>query len=256
MTATGKKTFAEWRTYAVNRFLGGTKALEWISAAKWALYPSLVRWMPRVAIAIHEPESARVFWDTIRPGMTVVDAGANRGGFSVLASHRVGASGRVFAFEPEARNFMVLVRKMRRFPAVVPVQKAVSDAVGEAVLHLDSFHAGHSLVGVIAGPAVDEARVAVTSLDAFVREQQLDGIDVVKLDVEGSELQAIAGMREQMAGPRPPFILVEVHAPNRPEDIVAAVTPYGYRCDLLDAALTGEAHRVPVHVFAKPLKRT
>jgi FkbM family methyltransferase len=250
------RTFAEWRTYAVNRILSGTKLLEWISAAKWAVYPSLVRWMPRLAIAIHEPESARAFWDAILPGMTVVDAGANRGGFSVLAARRVGPHGRVFAFEPEARNFVTLQRKMRRFPVVTPVQKAVSDSVGEAVLHLDSFHAGHSLVAVIAGPAVDEARVAVTSLDAFVREQQLDGIDVIKLDVEGSELQAIAGMREQLAGARPPSILVEVHAPNRPEDVIGAVLPYGYRCQVLDAALTGEPHRVPVHVFARPVART
>jgi FkbM family methyltransferase len=250
------RTFAEWRTYAVNRFLGGTKLLDWISTAKWAIYPSLVRFAPRIALAIHEPESARVFWAAIQPGMTVIDAGANRGGFSVLAAARVGATGRVFAFEPEARNFEVLRRKMRRFRSVTPVQKAVSDTNGEAVLLLDSFHAGHSLVGVIAGLAVDEARVAVTTLDAFAREQRLDALDVVKLDVEGSELQAIAGMREQMSGPRPPFILVEVHAPNRPEDVIAAVTPYGYRCDILDADLTGEPHRVPVHVFAKPVKRT
>lgn len=250
------RTFAEWRTHTVNRLLGGTKLLEWISAAKWAVYPWLVRWAPRVALAIHEPESTRVFWNVVRPGMTVVDAGANRGGFSVLAARRVGASGRVYAFEPEVRNFEVLRKKMRHFPVVTPVQQAISDSVGEAVLHLDSFHAGHSLVGVIAGPAVDEARVAVTSLDAFVREQQLEGVDVVKLDVEGSELQAIAGMREQMAGPRPPFILVEVHAPNRPEDVIAAVTPFGYRCDMLDADLTGEPHRVPVHLFAKPVRRT
>jgi len=254
MSGTRKQTFAEWRTHAANRLLGGTVLLRWISAAKWAIYPFLVRWMPRVAIAIHEPESTSVFWDAIAPGMIVVDAGANRGGFSVLAAHRAGSSGRVFAFEPEARNFETLRRKMRRFPMVTPVQQAVSDSVGQATLHLDSFHAGHSLVGVIAGPAVSEATVAVTSLDAFVREQGLPGLDVVKLDVEGAELQAIAGMRAQLAGPRPPVILCEIHAPNRPEDIIAAVTPYGYRCEVLDAALTGEAHRVPVHVLARPAR--
>jgi FkbM family methyltransferase len=188
--------------------------------------------------------------------MIVVDAGANRGGFSVLASSRVGADGKVFAFEPEPRNFEVLRRKMRRFPAVTPVQQAVGEAVGEAVLHLDVFHAGHSLVAVQAGPAVNETTVPLTSLDAFVRERGLPGIDVVKLDVEGVELQAIAGMREQMQGSHPPFILCEVHAPNRPEDIIAAIQPYGYRFEVLDAQLTGEAHRVPVHVFATPERRS
>lgn len=250
-----KSTFAEWRTLAVNRLLGGTKLLSWVSAAKWAIYPSLVRWTPRVALAIHEPESSRAFWNAISTGMTVVDAGANRGGFSVLASARTGPSGRVFAFEPEPANFATLVRRMQRFTNVTPVQAAVSSSVGTAVLHLDSFHAGHSLTSVAAGPAVSEVTVPVTTLDAFARDRGLTSIDVVKLDVEGVELDAIAGMRELMSGPNPPIILCEIHTPNRPEDVIELVAPYGYVCDVLDADLTGRAHVVPVHVYAVPKSR-
>ena len=249
---TPRDTLAEWRTLVANRLLARTAIQRWLSAAKWAIYPALVRWMPRVAIAIHEPESTRAFWNAIKPGMTVVDAGANMGGFSILAANRVGNAGRVFAFEPEPHNCRTLARRMRRFPMVTVVGKAVSDRVGEASLHLDSFHAGHSLVGVQEGSAVGEITVPMTSLDAFVREHDLPGLDFVKLDVEGVELQVIAGMIEQMRSSRPPAILCEVHAPNRPEDVIAALVPHGYRCEVLDASLTGEVHRVPVHILASP----
>ena len=124
-----------------------------------------------------------------------------------------------------------------------------TDARGVATLALNLPDKHNALNGTMIG----ELRTAAAALatDTAIRVVVLTGVGVSFC--AGGDLD---WMREQMAGPRPPFILVEVHAPNRPEDIVAAVTPYGYRCDILDAALTGEAHRVPVHVFANPLTRT
>src|SRR5439155_239951 len=81
---------------------------------------------------------------------------------------------------------------------------------------LDAFHAGHTLVDGRVGE--NGILVEVTSLDDFVREQALPGLDVVKLDVEGAELLAIDGMREILGGARRPAILCEVHPPIKPED--------------------------------------
>jgi FkbM family methyltransferase len=254
LMARTSKTLAEWRTLAAKRlFAGGL--LELISAAKWAVYPSLVRFTPWLAIAIHEPESSRAFWRAIEPGAIVIDGGANRGGFSILASRRAGSKGRVFAFEPEPRNFATLTRRMRPFPNVTPVQKAISGAPGEAVLQLDRFHAGHTLHRDI--EAVGSVTVPVTSMDAFVREHSLPGLDVVKLDIEGAELEAIAdGMREVLASPRRPVVICEIHPPITPEQIIAPLAAHGYLCTVLDAELTGQVHDVPVHVLATPPERT
>ena len=113
------------------------------------------------------------------------------GGYSLLASRRAGAEGRVFAFEPDPNNFARLVKQIGHSTNVQPVQKAIAAASGESLLFLDSFHAGHTLVDGRVGER--GISVGVTSLDDFVRDHSLPGIDVVKLDIEGAEEQAFSG---------------------------------------------------------------
>jgi FkbM family methyltransferase len=222
--------------------------LDAISRVKWAIYPFLVRFAPRLAIAAHEPEATGAWWRAIEKRMIVVDGGANLGGYSMLASKRAGASGRIYAFEPEPDNFVQLVRRVREMPNVVPVQKALGRRSGEAQLHLDRFHARHSLTR-------DGSRtitVRVTTLDEFVRDEKLAGVDVVKLDIEGAELEAIAGMTAVLTAPRRPVVLCELHPPHAPEQFRDALAVHGYRCELLDAQFTGAVHHGPVHILATP----
>jgi FkbM family methyltransferase len=241
-------TFAEWRTFIANRIFKDTFLLDWISATKWSVYPLLVRLMPRLAIAIHEPESTRAYWNMLHAGMIVIDGGANMGGYSILASRRVGKEGKVFAFEPEPRNAARLRSRLRGYENVVVVEKALSDADGSATLHLDTFHAGHRLVG----GGNDGIRVPVVTLDSFIRDLSLPGLDFVKLDVEGVELQVLDGMANVLRSSRRPVILCEVHPPILPEEIISRLEPLSYRCTILDAKLTGTEHAVPVHVLAVP----
>lgn len=219
-----------------------------ISRVKWALYPFLVRFSPRLAIAAHEPEATGAWWRAIEEGMIVVDGGANLGGYTMLGSLRAGASGRIYAFEPEPDNFAQLVRRVRGMHNVVPVQKALGRQSGEAQLHLDRFHARHSLTR----DGSHTITVPVTTLDDFVRDERLDGVDVIKLDIEGAELEAIAGMSAVLTAARRPVVLCELHPPLAPEQFRDALAAHGYRSELLDAQFTGAVHHVPVHILATP----
>ena len=243
---------AEWRTILVKRFVP-LVLLDAISSLKWKVYPLLVRFCPRLAIFLHEPESTRAFWDAIASGMIVVDGGANMGGYSLLASQRAGAEGRVFAFEPDPNNYARLVKQIGHSTNVQPVQKAIAAASGESLLFLDSFHAGHTLVDGRVGER--GISVGVTSLDDFVRDHSLPGIDVVKLDIEGAELLAIDGMQRLLRSERRPVILCEVHPPITPEEFISKLDEVGYRTRILDAKLTGARHDVPVHVLSVPIER-
>ena len=245
-------TLAEWRTILVKRFFP-LALLDVISSLKWRIYPLLVRFSPRLAILLHEPESTRAFWDAIAPGMLVVDGGANMGGYSLLAARRAGAGGRVFAFEPDPRNFARLAARVRGLSNVQPVRKAIAAAGGESLLFQDTFHAGHTLVnGRVGGNGI---AVEVTSLDEFVRQHGLPGLDVVKLDIEGAELLAVDGMQRLLRSERRPVILCEVHPPITPEEFIGKVSRFGYRARVLDAKLIGAGHDVPVHVLAEPPER-
>jgi hypothetical protein len=94
--------------------------------------------------------------------------------------------------------------------------------------------------------------VPVTTLDEFVREHALPGLDVVKLDIEGAELEAIAGMTEVLSAARRPVVLCELHPPLTPEQFRDALAVHGYRSEVLDAEFIGRAHDVPVHLLAVP----
>lgn len=245
-----RSTIAELRTLVVNRLLANSRALDVGSAVKWSLYEVLVRWAPRLVTLLHEPESTQAFWASLRSGAIVIDGGSNRGGYSMLASKKVGPTGRVFAFEPDPGNFMRLERAVRDFPNVEPVRAAIGGEPGSGVLNLDTFHAGHSLVHRSGTGA--SVVVPVTTIDAFIAERGLPGIDVLKLDIEGSELDALRGMRDLLRSKRRPVILCEVHPPLWPEQLIEALAAFGYRVELLDAHLTGTVHAVPVHIFARP----
>src|SRR6185503_6800383 len=68
-------TLREWRTLVTNRVFKSSPVVffEIASSAKWAFYPTLVRYAPKVAIFVHEPESTGVFWAALSPGAIVVD---------------------------------------------------------------------------------------------------------------------------------------------------------------------------------------
>lgn len=155
----------------------------------------------------------------VRPGMTVVDAGANLGYYSVLLSQALQPCGQVYAFEPEPRNHLVatanalLARKLcpQAAPAeVFPV--ALTDQVGSARLNLFGGNLGmHSLVYGNGG-AVGASTVPTTTLDAL-RWAGESGpglrrrIDVIKADVQGSELAMLRGAERTVDRDRPVLCL-------------------------------------------------
>jgi FkbM family methyltransferase len=151
----------------------------------------------------------------VRPGMTFVDAGANLGYYTVLLSQTLQSSGQIYSFEPEPRNYLVatanalLVRQL--YPPAAPSEifpLALSDQVGTARLNLFAQNLGfHSLV-YGAGEAVGSSEVRTTTLDSL--RQPADGsptlgrgIDVLKADVQGSELALLRGAERTLERDRP-----------------------------------------------------
>jgi FkbM family methyltransferase len=128
------------------------------------------------------------------PGATVVDVGANIGYNTVYAAQRVGPRGRVIAVEPAQDNLAVLyanvlgndLRQVTVFPVAAGrtagVQAFFLRGAVSAVnsLYPDSFYAA----------VTDTVQVSIAPLDDLVA-----GVpDLVKIDVEGAELEVLAGM--------------------------------------------------------------
>jgi FkbM family methyltransferase len=98
----------------------------------------------------HERAMARHFARAVRPGMTVVDAGAYLGYFTLLAANRVGRRGRVHAFEPHPESFRALqenVRANRFEDRVTAVPVALDDRSEIRRLRLEANPTQSNLAG-------------------------------------------------------------------------------------------------------------
>jgi len=143
---------------------------------------------------VWEPDVTEAFLSLIKKGMTVLDIGANIGYFTLLAARAVGSEGKVYAFEPEPKNYALLCRNVQEngYTNVHTIREAVSDRVSTLRLYLSSKHwAGHTLSDHSANAGSVE--VQTTSLDEFFKGRT-EKIDVIKVDVEGAEDLVLNGM--------------------------------------------------------------
>jgi FkbM family methyltransferase len=153
----------------------------------------------------------------IRPGATVYDVGANVGLFAARFGRWVGAEGWVYAIEPNPLCVYFLRAnlghaRLRNF-TILPV--ALADRSCECRF---SINYGSSLIGVggdspVAGKPGHWIRVEGESLDTLIATLNLRKPDFIKLDVEGAEGSAVAGMMETLEKSRPNF-MIELHGPR------------------------------------------
>jgi len=150
----------------------------------------------------------------LRRDMTVVDAGAHHGLYTLLASKRVKWDGRVIAVEPSPRECERLERHLRlnRCSNTELVSCALGEAPGETDLYLvDGFQ---DWCNSLRPPAVDEpvrtVRVSVRRLDDVLAELGVSKVDFIKLDVEGAELSVLYGAMKLLRRESRPAILAEV----------------------------------------------
>jgi FkbM family methyltransferase len=144
---------------------------------------------------VYEPVGTSLFNREIHPGQTVLDLGANIGYYTLIAARRTSPKGKVYAFEPDPDNFSLLQKNVERngYSNVVLVNQAVSDHTGRTRLYLNETNKGdHRIYNP--GDGKKFADIQVAALDDFFK--RLDKkIHFIKMDVQGAEAAALAGMK-------------------------------------------------------------
>jgi FkbM family methyltransferase len=228
---------------------GTTLALRFGSALSLAIY---------VAGAF-EPNEMTIFDRLLQPGATFIDVGANEGVYSIFAAARVGPKGRVIAVEPSPREIASLRGSLALNPKlkVSVVEAALGQANSWAELHvLDFPHAGENTLASFSTsdtPAIDRRAVPTMSLDSLVQRLPNRKVDVVKIDVEGAELDVLRGAREVLRKQRP-ALLIEVGGPgDRPKSaVLSMLDKAGYLISTIDDGLGRVVPLAPLdyeHVF-------
>jgi len=149
----------------------------------------------------------------LKPGMTVMDVGAHHGLYTLLASKLVGPTGRVIAFEPSPRERKRLMKHLRINGAhnVEVDNSALAAKTGETELYLaDSLNDWCNSLRKPPNGAQQVVTVPTKTLDELVSQRNVSKIDLLKLDIEGGELDALLGAEKTLASHQRPVILIEV----------------------------------------------
>jgi FkbM family methyltransferase len=185
---------------------------------------------------------------TLKPGMVVLDLGANTGAFTILASRLVGADGLVVAVEPCRDNFGCLEKTAEAsgLTNVRALRTAVGDRGGELRLSMSPSSGKHSAI-LSRGKTYEVAPLVTT--DSVVGELGLERVDFIKVDVEGMEPEVLRGAAETIRRFRPRLAVSAYHLPEHATvlpQVLSEIAP-GYRVEVR-ALATG----LELEMFAVP----
>ena len=168
-----------------------------------------------------EPALTEWFLHNLRPGQTFVDVGANIGYYSVLAARQTGPSGHVVAVEAHPRMVELLRRNLilNGFGTTTVRHAAAWSRSTSICFHQREHFGANSSVGSLGAAQLDVHGDAeeVIKVDTLVLDELLDelpAIDILKVDIEGSEVQAIRGARRILAS-NPDLIVIFEWSPGQ-----------------------------------------
>lgn len=143
---------------------------------------------------VWEEFETEVFKKNLKKGDVVLDIGANIGYHTLIAAEIVGKTGKVYAFEPDNKNFLILKRnvEVNGYKNVVLVNKALSNKNGQGKLFLSSEdnHGDFRIFG--SGDGRKSVEIDLITLDSFFGNR-IPKVDVIKMDVQGAEALVFMG---------------------------------------------------------------
>lgn len=164
---------------------------------------------------LYDPPETQLLYRLLQPGDIFLDVGANVGYYTLVASQIVGPDGQVHAFEPIAQNTAALRETITQnnISNILVNEVAVGATPGSLQLYVGDREIGNSGWASIVSSQKRTKGLTVEkiSLDRYLQAREITQVQLVKLDIEGSELQALQGMESLLSGPDAPSLLCEVN---------------------------------------------
>jgi FkbM family methyltransferase len=165
----------------------------------------------------YEPAVAQALCEHLHEGETFWDIGANIGWFSVFARNVVGSTGRVVSFEPSPEVFEILSSNAKIVGGITTIRAGLGNAdelrlfAAQGKSSSSSFVEKVTEMNVRFNPAVpiQKIEVEIRKIDSLVKEWRSEP-SLLKIDVEGFELEVLRGATDLLSRRQPTFI-IEVH---------------------------------------------
>lgn len=163
----------------------------------------------------------------LHAGDVFIDAGANIGLYSLVAASIVKKSGKVYSFEPSAKNYKKLQENisLNHFSNILPFCLGLSDKNEQKRLFEIDQGLGALSSYVSSSDQSVIVETEVVTLDDFVKTNGVPKINVIKVDVEGWEFPVISGAKELLENKDAPMLMVEFTDSN--------ARLAGYSCQLV-----------------------
>jgi FkbM family methyltransferase len=164
---------------------------------------------------IWEPHVEAVIRQTLHPGDTFLDIGANIGYFTMLAARLVGSTGRVVSFEASATTLSKLRNNVQRngmSDQVRLVHAAIADREGVLTLHSGPKD-NNGMASLLRSEGATSEEVRSAPLGTFLSAEEKARVRLIKIDVEGAEGLVLEGMEP---------ILPELYS----SDFLVEIDPY------------------------------
>jgi FkbM family methyltransferase len=205
-----------------------------------------------INMTIREDEIIEHF--TPKRGDIVVDIGAHIGHYTIIASKRVGANGKVVAIEASPSNFEILNRniKLNQLANIINLNHVVYSKETKLKLYLPGEESGHTIYNtVISDRARNEDKfveVNANTLDYLLQSKGIkqEQINWIKIDVEGAEFEVLKGAANILSNSKDIAILIEIHnlrdSTNLYRPIVEFLNLYNFKIEFEKSHHGGEKH--------------
>jgi FkbM family methyltransferase len=151
---------------------------------------------------------------TVKKNDVVIDAGAWFGDFSAYSSSKGAIT---YAFEPVKNNFYWLCKTVELNKNIYAIKKGLGKSESEMVIMISNKNSGSSSIVKKEIDDKKKKKISITTLDKFVEENNLERIDFIKADIEGSERDMLYGAIQVMKKFSPKLAICTYHLSDDPE---------------------------------------
>lgn len=205
----------QWRRWWTYLHMKEPVVMNWLDGLKIKIYPKNEMFRSIYVNGKYDPNMIVVLKAFLKPGDTLLDVGANCGYISLPLIKAIGDNGKIIAIEPSTRDYKRLIENIsinKLSEIVKPVKFAMGDRVGSKTMLIASEErsASNTLGMKFAFQGIEKETtedVNVTTIDNIVNMENLTKVNVIKLDVEGSEVRCLEGAKDTLANFKPVIVM-------------------------------------------------
>lgn len=158
----------------------------------------------------YEAGVLRIFDKILKPGDKVLDVGANIGLMTLFAANRIGSNGEVHSFEPEPDTFTILSKNvlLNKKRNIRLNNVALGAEEKEGIIY-PNFDVNRGASSIVKKDTTVGKPIKIVTLDQYLQQKNLSKISLIKIDIEGYELEMLKGGENLLKSEDAPIICIE-----------------------------------------------